>query len=154
VVLEGTPDKTYYYKIGENDYTQGDAQWLLADCVATDENMLTGANDENAVSMTTTDEETGVTKVNYGLKNNKFRRYTEDGWINYNKAYLSIPEQVAKAKELNFAFHNLDGTTKIVSAQQFKNAAEDGIIYDLQGQQVNDNHKGIVIKNGKKYLNK
>lgn len=31
---------------------------------------------------------------------------------------------------------------------------ENGIIYNLLGQPVNENYKGIVIKNGKKYLQK
>ncbi len=31
---------------------------------------------------------------------------------------------------------------------------EDGPIYNLHGVQVDENYKGVVIKNGKKYLNK
>lgn len=33
-------------------------------------------------------------------------------------------------------------------------AAEDGAIYNLAGQRVDENYKGIVIRGGKKYLNR
>ena len=35
-----------------------------------------------------------------------------------------------------------------------KSDAQDGVLYNIAGQKVNANYKGVVIKNGKKYLQK
>ena len=69
--------------------------------------------------------------------------------LNAGKAYLSsdIPVSGAKARLL-FA----DDATAIKTIAV--DAAENGAIYNVAGQRVNAAYKGIVIKNGKKYLNK
>lgn len=36
----------------------------------------------------------------------------------------------------------------------YDNEAEDAVLYNVMGQKVNTNQKGLVIKNGKKYINK
>ncbi len=46
------------------------------------------------------------------------------------------------------------GTTGIETVGADKVAVSDGKIYNLQGIMVDDSYKGIVIKNGKKFLNK
>lgn len=65
------------------------------------------------------------------------------------KAYLNgslIPPSV-KA----FIF---DGTTTGIETAPAAEAEEDGVYYNTAGQVVTKDYKGIVIKNGKKYLNK
>lgn len=46
-----------------------------------------------------------------------------------------------------------NGTTGINNIPSVNNR-EDGAIYNLAGQKVDSSYKGIIIKNGKKYLNK
>jgi len=82
---------------------------------------------------------------------------------NYNcdilasSAYLSMPTSaVAGAKVVRLAFEGEDETTDIsdiISAINAENNA-DNAVYNLAGQKVNSNYKGIVIKNGKKIMNK
>lgn len=49
-----------------------------------------------------------------------------------------------------------NGTTNSVEKVEMKNdvKAADGKMYNLRGQRVDDSYKGIVIMNGKKFLNK
>jgi len=151
VVIEGQPGKTYYYRIGEDDYTQGaDGQTLLTE--RQEDNMMRGANDDHWTERFEKHPKTGEDMTNYGLKDNKFRIFTQIGWLVYNKSYLSIPTEIANAKTLSLAFEREDGTTRIVSAESFTKACDDGNIFNLQGQKVTKPGKGIYIVNGKKHL--
>ena len=67
-----------------------------------------------------------------------------------NKAYLSLGS-VAGAKAFTFQFDN--GETTAIE-QPAINGKQSGDTYNLNGVRVNDNYKGIVIKNGKKILKK
>ena len=170
VILRGTPGYTYYYEMGEHDYTQGaEGQWLMEEAMAYSNsidtnNMLAGdANDEFYVYKVVEDKDNNKI-VNYGLNANKFKIYHKDGWLNYNKAYLQLPKDVSDAVEritdedgnanLTFVFNNADGTTDKVSSVEFNRNCESDIFYNPYGQRVNADTKGIVIKNGKKYVNK
>lgn len=66
------------------------------------------------------------------------------------KAYLSIPGGGAKAR-LGIL---LDGDATAIAAPAVAEAEDDAPVYNVAGQRVAANYKGIVIKNGKKYLNK
>ena len=162
IILEGTPGKTYYYKMGEHDYTQGaEGQWLLEDA---QQNFLVGANDPNIIDTEFSAKEKGEKHLNYGLKNGYFKKYSSVGWITYNKSYLSLPESILEgnenydSKQIGFEFYELDGTTRILSAEEFSSRCEDDIFngrtYNLQGQAVGDDYKGFVIQNGKKFIRK
>ena len=69
-----------------------------------------------------------------GVKISPFRAY-----------FTGIPEG-ASAK-LNFNDEETTGITNVNAAE-----SNDGTLYNLAGQKVNATYKGIVIKNGKKYL--
>lgn len=69
-----------------------------------------------------------------GVKISPFRAY-----------FTGIPEG-ASAK-LNFNDEETTGITNVNAAEN-----NDGTLYNLAGQKVNATYKGIVIKNGKKYL--
>ena len=170
VVLRGTPGYTYYYEMGEHDYTQGaEGQWLLEDAMAYsgttyDGNLMAGdANDEFYVYRTVEDADNNEV-INYGLNNNRFKIYYKEGWLMYNKAYLQLPKYVSDAIEadtdaegnanLTFMFQNADGTTTKVSSVEFARNSESDIFYNPYGQRVNANTKGIVINNGRKFVNK
>ena len=171
VVLRGTPGYTYYYEMGEHDYTQGTwGQWLMSDAMAYsdswfDGNMMAGdANDDFYVYQSVLDENDNEI-VNYGLNNNRFKIYSKDGWLTYNKSYLQLPKSVSDAIERNkdseddfadltLVFDNADGTTDKVSAVEFTRNAESNIFYNPYGQRVKADTKGIVISNGKKRVNR
>lgn len=62
------------------------------------------------------------------------------------RAYFTGIPQGASAK-LNFDDEETTGITNVNAAE-----SNDGTLYNLAGQKVNAAYKGIVIKNGKKYL--
>ncbi len=63
-----------------------------------------------------------------------------------NKAYFTLEGAGAKLA-LNF-----DATTAIETAVAEENASE--AVYNTAGQRVDSSYKGIVVKNGKKYIQK
>ena len=142
-------------------------QWLMSDAMAYsdswfDGNMMAGdANDDFYVYQSVLDENDNEI-VNYGLNNNRFKIYSNEGWLTYNKSFLQLPQSVSDAIERNsdgFAnltlmFSNSDGTTDKVSAAEFTQNAESDIFYNPYGQRVKANAKGIVISNGKKKVNR
>jgi len=65
-----------------------------------------------------------------------------------NKAYFPIVAANANAK-LSLIFEDADGIGQIVS-----NGIADGKAYNLSGQRVKSNYKGVVIVDGKKYFKK
>lgn len=149
VVIEGKPGRTYYYRIGENDYTLGAGGQTLP-TARQEANMMQGANDDRWVELSETDKASGMELTNYGLKDNKFRIFTNEGFLTYNKSYLSLPPSIANAKSLSLAFFNGDGTTSIVSAESFAKSCDGGDVFNLGGQRVNGSYKGFAIKGGRK----
>lgn len=53
-----------------------------------------------------------------------------------------------------YGFEFVSGTTGIQQTIAPAKVIENNVIYNLAGQRVNENYKGIVIKNGKKYIQK
>ncbi len=68
----------------------------------------------------------------------------------------SSVKQIALQGEADFtikAFYLVKGTATAIKGVDAPNASNTAL-FNLAGQQVNKNYKGIVVKNGKKYLNK
>lgn len=157
IVLKGTLGVTYYYMMGENDYTQGIAQWMLDDATAAantspwNSNLMRGANDVKLVNVTETDSETGLTYKNYGLSNNAFHIFSKAGWLGYGKAYLSVPQTMSSAN-ITMTFNDTDGSTDSISLEEFVNQCDEGYTYDVSGRPVNKSHKGVIIENGRKII--
>lgn len=157
IVLRGTPGATYYYEIGENDYTQGIDQWLLEDATAAvntspwNANLMRGTHDAKIVTPTEIDSETGMTNKNFGLSNNAFHAYSKTGWLGYGKAYLSVPTSM-NAADIMMMFTDTDGSTDSISLEEFVKQCDDGTTYEIMGREVSRNHKGIVIRKGKKVI--
>ncbi len=88
---------------------------------------------------------------NYILQQGKFNMAT-DGYLKPNRAYLSTSYNVegagAKPLTIIFAEEETDGIRSV------GNTTEDVVRYNLSGQKVGSDYKGIVIVNGKKYLRK
>ena len=129
VVLVGTPSQTYtfgYY--GEN-----------LDAIT--DNKLVAAT--NAIQL----DPTSGDNTNYVLVGGEFHPFTGKATLAAGKAYLSLPTAVS-AKSLFLDFGTADGIESISTK-----TANEGL-FNLAGQAVGNDFKGIVIKNGKKMLNK
>jgi len=66
-----------------------------------------------------------------------------------NKAYLAVPNTAGARAGFALFGDNvtaIEGVTSVTDGE--------AVVYNLQGQRVNTNVKGIVIKNGKKFINK
>ena len=89
----------------------------------------------------------------YAKKNNKADAYTE-AWVKYVRAKNTWGEAAATSSdELGFGtlmFGKTGDTT--VGIQTVRQSQEDGVIYNLQGQRVENPAKGLYIINGKKVL--
>ena len=160
VLLKGTPGHTYYYTIGEEDYTKGkDEQMTFEKALS-----LTGGTlpkeeflmRNNQIYLLTDGDLNNSGYNYYGLKEDKFHKYSKSGYVPYNKAYLRIPRSYIKnnSKPMSMIFKNADGTTSIQSIDIKKPSYEKDVMYNLQGMRVDDSYRGIVIVNGKKILKK
>lgn len=89
---------------------------------------------------------------NYILQQGQFNMAT-DGYLKPNRAYLSTSYDVtpsgAKALSVVFAEDETDGIRSIENSR-----IENSDYYNLAGQKVGADYKGIVIVNGKKYMRK
>ncbi len=65
-----------------------------------------------------------------------------------NGAYLAVPKTASAKSAFRF-----DGTTTGVNTTNAKTTTND-VIYNIQGQRVGANYKGLVIVNGKKMMRK
>ena len=89
----------------------------------------------------------GTSKLGMGLY-----PWATENPLSANKAYLQLTKSSsAKAFMFNFV-DNTDDTDGIENTSISSSEAKH--LYNLQGIRVNDRYKGIVIKNGKKTLNK
>lgn len=90
---------------------------------------------------------------NYILQQGVFKKAT-DGYLKPNRAYLSTSYNVATptAKPLTIIFN--DDETDGIKSVQGSEFMVNGEAYNLSGQRVGNDYKGIVIVNGKKYLRK
>lgn len=68
------------------------------------------------------------------------------------KGYLQLTGNTAAAPV--FYSINIGGGTTGIGQVEVEKATENGAIYNLAGQRVDASYKGVVIKNGKKYVNK
>ena len=158
VVVRGTPGSTYYYEIGENDYSQGaEGQWLLADAQAVSmtahagSNMMRGISDSAYILPAEVDSETGVAVTNYGLNNNAFRKLSGPGWMGYNRSYLPLPEKMA-GTNFSMTFTDVDGTTDTIGYEVFINDCDGDDFYDLSGRRTAPTAKGVIVQKGRKVL--
>lgn len=114
---------------------------------------FTGKNDlkGTATDIATSSVEGGtVCTLGYIDGQTGFYKYTGET-LNANKAYLVVPEAaMASAKGINIVVGNPTGVAEVKTAENVADAP----IYNIAGQKVTKNAKGIVIINGKAYINK
>ncbi len=89
----------------------------------------------------------GTSKLGIGL----YPWAGEGKKLSANKAYLQLTS-ASSAKAFTFVFD--EETTSIHNSQFIIHNSENDAMYNLNGVRVNDSYKGIVVKNGKKTLNK
>ena len=100
-----------------------------------------------------TTDMSGVSGFNYILYSDGLFYQVTSGTIATTKAYLHL-DSAPGAHALDIIFDEsgeATGITEVTNGQQTK---ANGQYFNLAGQRVNTNHKGIVIVNGKKYFNK
>lgn len=94
----------------------------------------------------------GESNFDYVLKDGTFFRATE-GTVAKGKAYLHLDSDPgATPGKLSIIFEDSSETDGIKSVENGKFAVES--VYNLAGQKVGANYKGIVIVNGKKVVRK
>ena len=94
----------------------------------------------------------GASHFYYILTNGQFKA-ANNSPVAVGKAYLSLPS-AALANELTVNFEDGDGDVTGIKNLTPALSQGEGVAYNLAGQRVNASHKGLVIVNGKKYLNK
>ena len=135
IVLRGTANETYYVPV-------------LASTEANVETDLKGS--------ATGAYAKAVGKYYYVLANKNgvegFYEYTGDAAIPAGKAFFETSSQIAEGKfSIVFADDETDGIRSIENGEL---RTENSDYYNLAGQRVGKDYKGIVIVNGKKMLNK
>lgn len=144
VVIKGE-EGTYSFAIGENLDIQTD---LYNDNpynidVTTEGNALIGVMQPHYVPVNAyvlQNDEDGVAFVTVGE--------TANQKINNHRCYVLLPETAAEKVSMKFP----EGTTTGITS--YENDNENNVMFNLAGQRVNANAKGIIIKNNKKYINK
>ena len=91
--------------------------------------------------------------TNFGLKGEDFVKINS-GVVKAGKAYLPVLTETLPAQGAKLRLVFTDSATGIATVKEVPAAALDGILYNMSGQRVSASYKGIVIKDGKKYLNK
>lgn len=111
------------------------------------------ANTFNKNQLKNTSEEGKVADGNQYVLSNKngavgFYKVTSGKTIPQGKAYIEV---TGSAKDF-IGFSDDDNTTAIANMIEMRMDENQG--FNLQGQRVDNNYRGIIVKNGKKYINK
>lgn len=134
---------------------EGGATVEVPECASADavENILVGNGSESVTVAASTSEAANFTlrKQSGGVN---FVLVTADRTLAANKAYAHIEADFvsSEAKALSIAFDD-ESATAITTIATGSEAAKKGT-YNMAGQRVGDNYKGLVIVNGKKVLRK
>lgn len=107
------------------------------------------------------DNKDGQSCINYVLANQNnsenFYRLTSRGKkVRAHSAYLAMPDYIREGESDAKSVIWLEGEdeNETTGINDVKIASDKDVLYNLAGQKVSSDYKGIVIKNGKKFLNK
>lgn len=139
VLLNGNPG-TYTFNVSSEAGTFGaDNNWLKG----SDEEAMTEGGERYYMLSLDAKNTAGSVGFYWGAPNGG--AFTNGA----HKAYLCVNPGVAGAKTC----YRFDGqTTAIDGTRADKPTTADGAVYNLAGQRVDRSYKGVVIKNGKKYI--
>lgn len=138
VLLNGNPG-TYTFNVSSEAGTPVADNWLKG----SDEKAMTEGGERYYMLSLDANSTAGSVGFYWGVANGG--AFTNGA----HKAYLCVKPGVAGAKTC----YRFDGqTTAIDGTRADKPTAADGAVYNLAGQRVDRSYKGVVIKNGKKYI--
>lgn len=138
VLLNGNPG-TYTFNVSSEAGTPVDDNWLKG----SDEKATTKDGERYYMLSLDANSTAGSVGFYWGAPNGG--AFTNGA----HKAYLCVKPGVAGAKTC----YRFDGqTTAIDGTRADKPTTADGAVYNLAGQRVDRSYKGVVIKNGKKYI--
>lgn len=86
----------------------------------------------------------------YVISGENFYLVDSDVIIRNTRAYIQLTDETEAKSRLSFSIVGDEATG--IDAVEGGNAADNGAIYNLSGQRVGKDYKGIVIKNGKKVM--
>lgn len=89
----------------------------------------------------------------FSAKDGKFVHASDKASIDAFRAYIAVPTtalSTAASRSIDIDFGGTTGINEIQNAQSSSAAA----IYDVTGKRVDKNYKGVVIRNGKKMIQK
>ena len=133
VLLYGDANATVYIKSASGVATFGDVNDLKGTTKAGGDLVAKGEN------------------FYYVLSGDTFKKFTGDAFT-AGKAYFESASDLASSK-LTIIFDD-DETTNISNLNANGKLNSNATRYNLAGQKVTESYKGIVIVNGKKYMNK
>ena len=138
VLLNGNPG-TYTFNVSSETGTPVADNWLKG----SDEKATTEGGERYYMLSLDANSTAGSVGFYWGADNGE--AFTNGA----HKAYLCVKPGVAGAK----ICYRFDGqTTAIDGTRADKPTTADGAVYNLAGQRVDRSYKGVVIKNGKKYI--
>lgn len=139
VLLNGNPG-TYTFNVSSEAGTFGaDNNWLKG----SDEEATTEGGERYYMLSLDANNTEGSVGFYWGVANGEAFKNGA------HKAYLCVKDNATGAKTC----YRFDGqTTAIDGTRANKPTAADGAVYNLAGQRVDRSYKGVVIKNGKKYI--
>lgn len=138
VLLNGNPG-TYTFNISSEAGTPVADNWLKG----SDEEATTEGGERYYMLSLDANSTAGSVGFYWGAANGG--AFKNDA----HKAYLCVKDNATGAKTC----YRFDGqTTSINGTRTDKPTTADGAVYNLAGQRVDRSYKGVVIKNGKKYI--
>lgn len=140
VLLHGKPNTTYTFNVSSEAGTSGAGNnWLKG----SDEEAMTEGGERYYMLSLDANNTEGSVGFYWGVANGEAFKNGA------HKAYLCVKDNATGAKTC----YRFDGqTTAIDGTRTDKPTAADGVVYNLAGQRVDRSYKGVVIKNGKKYI--
>ena len=147
VIIMAEPGTEFKYKMGENDC------FSSSQITLDQPNLLEGAPCYMHVWPTESDGD--KTYRCFGLNNGRFKSYSAEGTLSWNKAYLRIPnDNIYGAKEIVFSFEE-EEDLQVTGISTLEKEQSNDIIYDLQGRRLSNKEMlkpGIYIIGGKKVI--
>lgn len=95
----------------------------------------------------------GMEVYGFSAKDGKFVHASDKASIDAFRAYIAVPTaalSTAASRSIDIDFGGTTGINEIQNAQSSSAAAT----YDVAGKRVDKNYKGVVIRNGKKMIQK
>ena len=162
-LLYGKPG-TYYYRMGEDDYASGQQKTEIGQ-----NNYMMPAYETWQLSPTYTEEPQNWMcypkddSYNFVLKDGKFKYIDNAGTVARHKAWLALPADLVSGSyheagaKMSMVFEDADPnsaeTTGITFIEETVDPKTGQTAYNLRGQAVTDSYKGIIVRNGKAFLN-